>query len=255
MKKCPQCKQIFSEDYAFCLEDGSTLISVETEEESMPTVNVNAEEFETQVLPDSSINTAETLIDSAETLIQQPVRPTNPSANSAGFSKWLYVLFGVMTAIIAVLAISFYFTRATPSVETADSDQATKTNPANTLFKPSGVWKGNWTSEKGGLSEAEMTLNDEGANQISGFIVWTLQRSVNPNKSEKVGMKAVEYVQGTYDPLTRVISVTGYEKKDPNDLIVLDSYKLSLSENNNELRGSTRNQGKWSGNLKLERAK
>jgi hypothetical protein len=248
MKKCPKCKQIFSEDYAFCLEDGETLVFVGTEDESLETVNVNVGEFETQILPHSSIN-------SAETLVNPTVRPTGSSTNSSGYSKWLYVIFGVMTAIIAVLAISFYVTRTTPLGETANSDQAAKTNPANALFKPSGVWIGAWSSEKGGFSEAEMTLNDEGANQISGFIVWTLRRSVNPNKSEKVGMKAVEYVQGTYDPLTRVISVTGYEKKDPNDLIVLDSYKLSLSENNNKLRGSTRNQGKWSGTLKLERAK
>lgn len=240
MKKCPKCKQIFSEDYAFCLEDGTTLVAVEIDEDSMPTVNVNEAEMETQVLPASAVSLAE------NTDPNQNIYPTNPTINAGGHSKWLYILLGIMGTVIVVLGIAFYFNQTGGGSEPANTSQS--------VFNPSGKWTGQWTSEKGGLSDAEVILNDDGANQISGFITWTLQKSVNPNKKDKTGMKAIEYVQGTYDPLTRVISVTGYKKKDPNDLIVLDSYKLTLSEDNNELRGSTRNQGKWSGKLNLKRA-
>lgn len=253
MKKCPKCKQIFSDDYAFCLEDGSTLFAI-PEEDSAPTIDVKAGDLETQVLPPNIMETAttfETQTDPGNELSAPTVVMKKPPTQT----KWLYAIVGAMAAIIAVLAISFYFTRSkTPDVVTTNSNQTAETNSKRSLFNPSGVWQGEWTSEKGGLSEAKMTLNDDGANQISGFIVWTLRRSANPNKKEKVGMKAIEYVQGNYDSITRVISVTGYEKKDPNDLIVLDSYKITLSEDNNKLRGSTRNQGKWSGNLNLERA-
>ena len=240
MKKCPKCKQIFSEDYSFCLEDGTTLVAVAAEEDSTPTVNVKDVEMETQVLPAPAINQA------GNTDPNQNIYPTNPTINPAGHSKWLYILLGVMGTVIVVLGIAFYFNQFDRVFE--------NTNSSRSVFNPSGEWTGQWTSEKGGLSDAEVTLNDDGANQISGFIEWTLLKSVNPNKKDKTGMKAIEYVQGTYDPLTRVISVTGYKKKDPNDLIVLDSYKLTLSEDNNFLRGSTRNQGKWSGKLNLKRA-
>lgn len=240
MKKCPKCKQVFSEDYSFCLEDGTTLVQV-SDEDSMPTVNVSGGEMETQVLPASAVSST------ADTLPDHPVYPTDPSLSSAGHSKWLYILLGVMATLVVVLGVAFYFNQMGRGSETAN------TNSSQSVFNPSGKWTGQWTSEKGGLSDAEVTLNDDGANQISGFIEWTLRKSVNPNKKDKAGMKAIEYVQGTYDPLTRVISVTGYKKKDPNDLIVLDSYKLTLSEDNNELRGSTRNQGKWSGRFNLKR--
>lgn len=241
MKKCPKCKQIFSEDYSFCLEDGTTLVAVAAEEDSMPTVTVNEAEMETQVLP------AQTIDPNAQTVPNQNVYPTDPTINPAGHSKWLYILLGVMATLVIVLGTAFYLNQTGGGGETANS------KPGGSVFNPSGKWTGQWTSEKGGLSDAEVTLNDDGANQISGFIEWTLRKSVNPNKKDKTGMKAIEYVQGTYDPLTRVISVTGYKKKDPNDLIVLDSYKLTLSEDNNILRGSTRNQGKWSGKLNLKR--
>ena len=240
MKKCPECKQIFSEDYSFCLEDGTTLVQV-SDEDAMPTVNVSGEEMETQVLPPTAINQA------GNTDPNQSIYPTNPTINAAGHSRWLYVLLGVMGTLVLVLGTAFYLN------QTGGAFENTNSNTSRGVFNPSGKWTGQWTSEKGGISDAEVTLNDDGANQISGFIEWTLRKSVNPNKKDKTGMKAIEYVQGTYDPLTRVISVTGYRKKDPNDLIVLDSYKLTLSEDNNTLRGSTRNQGKWSGRLNLKR--
>lgn len=243
MKKCPQCKQLFSTDYAFCLEDGSTLYRVDEDGEAGATVAAVETETATRVLPSGTVEPTGQAAPESDS----GGRETRGTARAA-HSKWLYALLGGLTTLLILLGAAVY-------LNWPDARGAGAADPVRSpAFKPSGVWKGEWTSEKGGLSSAVATLNDDGANQISGFIVWTLRRSINPNKKDRTGMKAVEYVQGTYDPLTRVVSVTGYRKKDPNDLIVLDSYRLTLSEDNNRLQGATRNQGRWSGRLRLERA-
>lgn len=213
MRKCPHCKKAFTEDYVFCLDDGTRLEAADTDER------------DTVAMADISDRRA---------------------ASSGSQYRWAYLTVGLLALAALVVAGTLFVydgeTRGSAGV------------PVSEDFDPSGTWKGEWTSMKGGLFGAELTLTDDGANQVSGHIEWTLRRSSIEEKNRKAGTKAIEYVQGSYEPLSRTISLTGYKKKDPGDLIVLDNYRLAMSADKRELGGSTRNQGRWSGRLVLRRA-
>jgi hypothetical protein len=75
---------------------------------------------------------------------------------------------------------------------------------------------------------------------------------MNSKKTEKVGLTAVEYVQGSYDSNTRIINLSGVRKDDPNGLIILDKYRLSLAGDNSTLAGATVG-GKTRGQISLRR--
>jgi hypothetical protein len=68
-------------------------------------------------------------------------------------------------------------------------------------------------------------------------------------KQSKIGLTAVEYIKGSYNPETRMLMMEGYRKDDPNDIISLDKYRLILSEDNRSLGGATWNHGRWRGRL------
>jgi len=73
------------------------------------------------------------------------------------------------------------------------------------------------------------------------------------SKQSKVGLTAVEYVKGSYDQGTRMLTMEGYRKDDPNDIVSLDKYRLVLAEGSRSLEGKTWNHGGWRGRLTLGR--
>lgn len=84
---------------------------------------------------------------------------------------------------------------------------------------------------------------------VSGTLVWTYV-SIDSSKSEMVdlyrgkkGKKGIEYVTGTYNPLTRDISFEGTRKDDPFSVIGTDKYTLKLSSDRNTLYGTTYHNG------------
>ena len=68
-----------------------------------------------------------------------------------------------------------------------------------------------------------------------------------------MGLTAVEFVKGEYDPERGLLSLSGFRKRDPNSLIGLDQYELVLSEDRDSLAGFTRAWGKWDAIFSLER--
>lgn len=116
-----------------------------------------------------------------------------------------------------------------------------------------GRWAGFWVSysseSQGFLYEATMTLAVGANNAVDGRIDWVLRKSPRAAEQAKVGMTAVEFVRGSYDPRGGVIRLAGYRKDDPNNVIGLDRYHLVVSDNGRVIGGITESQGSWQGSL------
>lgn len=117
-----------------------------------------------------------------------------------------------------------------------------------------GTWRGNWYNPKGYVYFAEMHLNVSPDGIINGDIRWTLTNSPLDSDILKIGLKATEYIRGTYNAQTRILSFEGYKKDDPEIIIGLDKYKLIFSDDNQVIGGITFNNGNWRGLFSLTRA-
>jgi len=258
MKRCPNCNQFFSDENIFCLNDGTSLLNV-SQPGQAPAAFLAPESSPTHFVP----------------------RPTTDvSGSSSNIPGWIYAIIGAMAAIIVALGAAFFVTRTPTEKETAKTESPTQssesvfnTEQSNTENKkseprtnkpninvfsqsprpmpsidpnlnPSGKWTGDWTSSKAHYT-AVLVLNDNGGGKFTGEILWTLQRHTNPKKTYKVGATATEYVQGTFNPTTRTIFLSGYRKNDPSDIVVLDKYNLTLAENNQNLGGTSKSNGRF----------
>lgn len=238
MKRCPNCNQIFSDENNFCLSDGTTLI---------PIISYSAENRISEEIPTQILLRSQTI----------PINPQNDN------SKWLYLIIGAMGVGLAALAIFIFLPRNTSEktetnsqptkiempAKTPEISQSTVEKPTNQNFtvspqinpdiSPSGKWSGDWSSKSGTFTE-EATFN-ENEGKVVGQIVWTIRRTSIPKKMDKIGTTAIEFVQGTFNPTTRMLDIRGYRKDDPNNIVILDKYKLSLSEDNQTLIGKSIN--------------
>lgn len=248
MKKCPSCNQLFSDDNYFCLNDGTTLLLVSQTGE-MPTVFATADNATTQVVSRPQIST--------QTVAQSAPRDS---------SKWLFLIIGVLITALAAMGIFMFAMRGDEkkeianqtaktenvAVENTNRAENTPTNIANANkivqpqinpnLTPAGSWTGDWNSWGSYRTNfsAQMNLTDDGAGKVSGQIVWTLQRTNNPKKIDKVGTSATEDVQGVYNAASRSLALKGVRKDDPNSIVILDRYNLILAENNLMLNGKSK---------------
>jgi hypothetical protein len=249
MKRCPRCNQLFTDDNFFCLDDGTSLLLSSDTAQNPPVFQTSSDQ-PTLIVPRS------------QTIAPNPVN--NPS-------KWLYLIIGVMGTALVAMAIFMFLPRNTSdksettnqNTKTEQTSKAaentgqaetfaakntqqntqqtsvnassqTKTNPNLT---PGGSWSGDWNSKTTYFTAtADFT---ESGGKVSGQIVWTIRRTTNPKKIDKIGTSAVEYVQGTFNPVTRMLSLKGYRKDDPNNIVILDRYNLSLTEDNQTLSGKS----------------
>lgn len=85
-----------------------------------------------------------------------------------------------------------------------------------------------------------LPFTSAGDNNVRGQIIWTMERSPKSEKQSKIGLSAIEYVSGQFDPAKRQLSLRGVAISDPHNLhIALDSYSLSLNEDGHSMEGST----------------
>lgn len=252
MKQCPKCFQSYDDSESFCQNDGSSLAITSTEQEIY-----------------SSANTPTVVLTKYPTghTGSPPVKQTSPI---------LYAVIGGMGVLILCLVGFLLFARnstesdtakksevnsANKNDETAKSNDATNsqqslaasnspavakpidvpvpTPPPPPFTSPSGTWQGQWTNGKGSVFGQQLTLRDGGNGRLSGQVIHTLQQTVNPQKMDKIGLTAVEYVQGNYDPKTKMINLSGVRKNDPNNIIILDKYRLSISADDSTIAGAT----------------
>lgn len=92
-------------------------------------------------------------------------------------------------------------------------------------------------------------INFEPKEEFDGYILWTLLKSPNDAEKRKIGLQGKEFVKGNYNSQTRRLSLKGYQKEDPHNILGLDEYRLELSSDGNHLFGTTKNGGDWSGRL------
>ena len=255
MKQCPNCQQIFTDDDVFCLNDGASLLLISEGGRNAPVFPVSGE-MPTQYVP----------------------RPASAVAPGVGsdVSKWLFLIIGVLATALVGMGI-YLFTARGERAETAAQTANTQTKPAegnraatppkteappvnqsppiaaaaiapkfDPNLSPAGSWSGDWSSKATHFTATASLTETNG--QVSGQIVWTLARTSNPKKTSKTGSTATEYVQGSFNPATRAVSLRGVRKDDPNNIVILDRYNLSLSENNRTLSGRSIN-----GNFVLRR--
>lgn len=263
MKKCPQCHQTFTDDNFFCLEDGTPLPS-DAQTAQYPPVFQTSGNDQTLVIPHAP-----------QPQQPQPQQVTN----SNGSSKWLFLIIGVLaTALVGLGAYTFLprekSDKFPSAVQNSNVEQTSKNNPVpvnqpqniaprttptqaasntttnqplanapattepNPNLTPTGNWSGDWSS-KTTYFTAEATFTESAGGKVSGQIVWTIRRTSNPKKTDKIGTSAVEEVQGTFNPSTKMLSLRGIRKNDPNNIIILDRYNLSLSADNQMLMGKS----------------
>lgn len=268
MKKCPHCDRTYPDDtLAFCLVDGA-ILSAPYDPEA------------TQRIPPSRMTNA------APTEILPSASPG--AIRQKRDAKITYVVIAVMTGVIVGLAGIIFIPRmgrdaatyqgvnsssklpqGTP--ETAPSlpraangggaahTTATQSNSVNPTSSAApaellGVWQGQWVSPYGTTFSARLRLEPAGADDgVRGAIDWAMTSTPQESKRSKVGLTAVEYVTGNYDRGARRLVMEGYRKEDPNDIISLDKYRLTLAEGGESLEGKTWNHGGWRGRLSLRR--
>jgi hypothetical protein len=246
MRQCPQCGRTYSDDNQFCLEDGTPLTPVN----STPSGSYSGD-TPTVAMPN----------------ISSP-QVTASQTQTTGNAKWIYPVLGLLIGVIVILGFLVLYSREkNEKTETANQNvkaeqkpeninrvenaakDPTPNNSVNQIVQPkinpnltpSGNWSGDWNSKTTYFTAAANFTESDG--QVTGHIVWTLQRTTNPKKIDKVGSSATEYIQGTYNPVTRTLLLKGSRLDDPYGIVVKDKYTLTLAENNKTLSGKSASNG------------
>jgi hypothetical protein len=243
MKRCPKCGLTLTDDNDFCLEDGSRLV-VESGNQAFGGMQTSGE-MPTQFVP-------------------RPQAIAAPS--STGSSPILYLVIGVLSTALAAVGVYVLLIRddgkkseivganvpqanstasptpSTPSpTETSAISAAAEPPKAIPGLSPDGTWLGEWVHGKQTSAFTAVTNLKESNGVVYGQIIWTVRRHTNPQKVNKVGLTAIEYFQGTYDPASRMVRLRGVRKGDPNNLVILDRYNLSLSKDGRSMSGRSKN--------------
>jgi hypothetical protein len=123
------------------------------------------------------------------------------------------------------------------------------------VSSPSGSWKGTWLNHRGHVYDAVVRLNLKPDGTVTGEITWTLKKSPREEEQANIGTTATENIAGTYDAKNRLLSLAGFGKDDPKQVIGLDRYRLLFAENGRTIGGITENHGTWEGVFTLLREK
>ncbi len=188
----------------------------------------------------------------------QPIVATTRGSSPAA----LYAIIGILATSLVAVGVYLIFLRdnpkpndaiisTSPQPKESPSPSATINNvteaprrppvPIDPNLTPAGSWSGDWIHNKRTSAfTAKMELQHTDG-RVDGRIVWTLTNHANPSKSYKTGLTAVEFVRGTFDPVTRLVKIRGFRKDDPNNIIIYDSYNLSLGADSRTLSGTSKN--------------
>jgi len=240
MKKCPTCGLSFSDEHTYCLNDG-TVLHASAETGQAPSY-YSSGEMETQVLHNLPM-------------------PAPAPAKNADLSRWLFLIIGLMAAVIIALGAAVYFSRSS-----GDSDKQAAANARNFLAEntarnssatqapsPAGVdltgeWKGELLYPWGTAYSAHLDLVDDKSGNVQGRLIWTFLRAEKRRAADK---NTVETVRGVFNTATRSLSLDGSDEDEPGRSKIVDRYSLTLTEDGNNLNGFVQGgKTKWKLNLK-----
>lgn len=140
---------------------------------------------------------------------------------------------------------------APPPIETKDQEPgpresvptAAPASSAITSTDISGNWAGKWSTTDGYLFALTMDLQLDHETVVTGSIEWTLKLAPRLEEQHLIGRSAIELVRGSFNPDSGELMLQGYDKVDQFGVISLDSYRLNLSEDAQEIRGKNRGNG------------
>ena len=110
----------------------------------------------------------------------------------------------------------------------------------NKMVAVRGKFAGSWKKEpdEGWHYDLELEIfTDNQDNEITGCIVWTLRATPSSYYVQYNGKSAKEFVFGTYDAVSRIVSLEGRDKEDPLNIIACDKYNFTLSLDGMHLNG------------------
>lgn len=117
-----------------------------------------------------------------------------------------------------------------------------------------GLWEGTWSSPDGYVFEFTLQLEDSSSNTVKGFFSWKFKKAP-PNDTYYAGKEnteALEYINGktlnTYS-----LTMEGYSKDDPNNIISLDRYTITCNEERTAFSGMSYYGGTWLGKIEGKR--
>ncbi len=113
----------------------------------------------------------------------------------------------------------------------------------------SSIWEGECRAQSGYMYACRVRMKVSSTNRVTGSIVWSLKVSPHADEQLAIGRKARSSVKGTFDPVSRRITVGSYTQDDPYAMIDVDEYILWLSADGQTLSGETYDDGVWQGSL------
>lgn len=115
--------------------------------------------------------------------------------------------------------------------------------------KDSTEWVGEW-ADNGNLHYSyRLKLFPIGDGRMTGTFEWKLIWTWLPEHKPKVGSVAIEYLVGNYDPIKKVLNLSGIRRKDPADIISMDIYVINVLDNGSKLGGINMKPGNYQGRL------
>jgi hypothetical protein len=118
---------------------------------------------------------------------------------------------------------------------------------------PPGPWRGVWTTPEHYEYQAELDFTVAMGGQVTGQIRWMLVQSPQHEQQTKIGMRGVEYVEGTFSQDYGILNLRGVRVDDPQHVIGPDQYRFAVSPNGQYLVGMSANNGAWDGRIELTR--
>lgn len=155
----------------------------------------------------------------------------------------------VLLCLIAVAAAVPHFGRAAPRNTPSPPLPAVSDADRTALAGP---WKGTWTGNRFGYT-AVMTLAVGVDGTVAGAINWTLSAVPNSNEEHLIGKTGIENIRGSFNPAAGILSLAGYSKADPANVVELDQYLLVVAPNRETMGGLTGEHGAWTGQFYLSR--
>ena len=141
-------------------------------------------------------------------------------------------------AVLLVLLSGLYCSAQTSGVE--GEWQGIKNTPERVIFT------GEVTLQSGASCKTCAATSD---GSIQGKIVWGLRSAgmkAAPGMAGKAGKIGTEYVRGQMKGKGLLV-LNGYKLDDPEHILVLDKYRLAVSDDGKVLGGLTFNNGAWTG--------
>jgi hypothetical protein len=114
-------------------------------------------------------------------------------------------------------------------------------------------WEVEWHNPEGHYYTAELRLEILKRRSVTGALTWTLRASPRAEELSKIGLSGVERFEGTYDENTGALEFKGVALEDPNTILGMDEYRLTVDSSGRNMTGKTSHGGTWAGEFRAKR--